>query len=80
MPASTRVVVVNVVDGAIAEYKEAVRLDPGMSDAWYDLGVLYRQIRDNANAVDAFQHYVALTRDTKVEEDIRALGGTVKKK
>lgn len=58
-----------------------MKLDPKMSDAWYDLGVCYRANHDNERAIQAFGNYLEQVKDTdpegarQAESDIKALGG-----
>ena len=72
-----------MVDEAIAEYKQAVYFTPTLADAWYDLGIMYRANHDNDLAVEAFRKYLELTKgkdstaDQRVKDDIKALGGEV---
>jgi predicted TPR repeat methyltransferase len=69
-----------MVDEAIVEYREAVRLEPGMADAWYDLGMMHRANKDNAAAIEAFQRYLALTggkdpaAEARARDELEALG------
>ncbi len=39
---------------AIAAYKQALELDPGVADVWTDLGVMYRRNKQFTEAINAF--------------------------
>lgn len=49
---------------AIAQYREAVKLDPKHPGALFRLGVLYAQIKDYPNAIDAWKRYIRATNDS----------------
>ena len=69
------------VDEAIAELSIALRLEPMMAQAWYDIGHMHRLNRDNDKAIAAFNRYLELTKgkdrkaDARVVDQIEALGG-----
>lgn len=46
---------------AIAQYNEAIKLEPEYQPAWYQLGVLYTRTKQFPKAVEAWQKYVKLT-------------------
>jgi tetratricopeptide (TPR) repeat protein len=46
---------------AVAQYQEALKLDPKMLPAAYRLGVCYTQMRDYPKAIAAWQNYLKLT-------------------
>ena len=46
---------------AVAQYTEAVNLNPNHQNAWYRLGVIYAQTKQFPQAIDAWQHYVKAT-------------------
>ena len=49
-------------DKAIASYRQAVRLQPRMAEAYYNLGMAYLEIGDRASAI--VQTYVLKSLDT----------------
>jgi len=46
---------------AVAQYQEALKLDPKLLPAAYRLGVCFTQMRDYPKAIAAWQNYVKLT-------------------
>jgi tetratricopeptide (TPR) repeat protein len=52
-------------------YRQALRLDPGCIDAWYNLGNLFAEQGDGARAVEAYRQ--AAQRDPESELGRRAL-------
>jgi Flp pilus assembly protein TadD len=72
----------DLIPKAIAEYETATTLDPGNTDAWFDLGFMYKQDHQNDKAIAAFNKYLELNKgkDTgarkRVEDEVGALGGT----
>lgn len=62
--------------GAIEEYRRAVELDPGLAEAWLDMGLIYRDyLKDEAAATEAFGRYLALKPEGRsIPEVARALG------
>jgi len=42
--------------GAIVSLKKAVELNPNNASAWLQLGAAHDKVKDEANAIDAFQH------------------------
>ena len=46
---------------AIAQYQEAIKLQPQHQGAWYRLGVLYAKTKQFPQAIDAWEHYVKAT-------------------
>ena len=46
---------------AVAQYTEALKINPNHQNSWYRLGVLYAQTRQFPQAIDAWQHYVKAT-------------------
>jgi len=50
----------NRLDVAETEWREAIRLSPGMAKAHHNLGILYREKEDRARALSAFQDAVRL--------------------
>jgi Flp pilus assembly protein TadD len=72
----------DVIPQAIAEYEKASALDPGNADAWWDLGLMYKQDHQNDKAVAAFQKYLDLTKgkdasgQKRAEDEIGSLGGS----
>lgn len=49
----------NVLDGIIAEYKEAIKLDPTFSPAYYSLGLAYLKDKKKKEAIEAFENALA---------------------
>jgi tetratricopeptide (TPR) repeat protein len=49
------------VPNAIAQYQEALKLDPNHLGSLYRLGVCYTQIKDYPNAIDCWKRYVDAT-------------------
>ena len=74
------------IDDAIPEYQEAVKYDPLLSGAYYDLGLLYAQDRRYEAALAAFKKYLATNdkHDPASEQDaqerIKSLETAVPKK
>jgi len=72
----------DMITKAISEYETATTLDPGYTDAWFDLGFMYKQDHQNDKAIAAFNRYLELNKgkDTggqkRIEDEIAALGGT----
>jgi tetratricopeptide (TPR) repeat protein len=72
----------DLVTRAISEYETATTLDPGNTDAWFDLGFMYKQDHQNDKAIAAFNKYLELNKgkDTtgqkRVEDEIGTMGGT----
>jgi tetratricopeptide (TPR) repeat protein len=72
----------DMIPKAIAEYETATTLDPGQTDAWFDLGFMYKQDHQTDKAIAAFNRYLELNKgkDTggqkRIEDEIAALGGT----
>ncbi|MEI6633954.1 MAG: tetratricopeptide repeat protein [Chlamydiota bacterium] len=62
--------------GAIEEYRKAAELDPGLAEAWLDMGLIYRDyLKDETAAAEAFKRYLALKPEAKsIPEVARALG------
>jgi tetratricopeptide (TPR) repeat protein len=46
---------------AIAQYNEAVKIDPNCKDAYYRLGVLYCEVKHYPDAIKAWKGYVKAT-------------------
>lgn len=61
---------------AVEEYRKAVELDPGLAEAWLDMGLIYGDyLKDRAAAVEAFKRYLALKPEGRsIPEVARALG------
>lgn len=47
---------------AIKAYENAVKLDPGFSDAWNHLAICYQNSGQNGKAIEAFKKYKVITR------------------
>lgn len=50
-------------DLAAGEYRQAIDIWPGYTDAYYNLGKVYHLLGQDDDAINAFQHLVALTPD-----------------
>ena len=48
---------------AIAEYDEAIRLDPQYADAYYNRGLVYEAEGKKAEAIADFEQHITLTND-----------------
>jgi len=72
----------DMIPKAIAEYETATTLDPGQTDAWFDLGFMYKQVHQTDKAIAAFNRYLELNKgkdaggQKRVEDEIGAMGGT----
>jgi len=62
----------NRSDAAVIAYREAVRLDPELSNAWYNLGVL--QLRQAAHSFNEMQIHIG-PEDPLTEQGQRILEG-----
>jgi hypothetical protein len=58
---------------AIAQYKQALNVDPYNADATYDLAVAYATVRKKKCALDLINRLVALKQDPAVEPDATRL-------
>lgn len=61
-----------LIDEAISEYQAAVRLDPSLSEAHYNLAVLY--LRENPAldlAAQSFQRFPELDPESECAESVR---------
>ncbi len=54
----------NRLDVAETEWREAIRLSPGMAKAHHNLGILYREKEDKARALSALQDAVRLDAES----------------
>jgi tetratricopeptide (TPR) repeat protein len=54
------------IDDAIASMQEAVTANPNHGMAWASLGGLYKQKKDLAKAIDAYEHATALIKKDKI--------------
>src|SRR5262249_38792019 len=63
---------------ALESYQKSIGLEPGLADAYRQLGLLYYEQKDSARARDAFAKYLALRPDApdarRVQEDLGTLG------
>jgi tetratricopeptide (TPR) repeat protein len=72
----------DMIPRAIAEYETATTLDPSDTDAWFDLGFMYKQDHQNDKAIAAFNKYLELNKgkdaggQKRIEDEIGGLGGT----
>lgn len=53
------------------EYLRAISLDPAIADAYYNLGIIYRNEGDTAQAVKHFERYLVLNPTDPSAADIR---------
>lgn len=53
-------------DEAVAWYERAMRLEPGLGDAWYHLGLLYEDLQQWLQALDAYGRAIASDRFRQV--------------
>ena len=51
-------------ENAIAQYKEALKLNPTHEPTLYRLGVVYAQIKDYDNAIETWKSYITATHDS----------------
>lgn len=58
--------------GALADYRRALELDPGLAGAWRGLGLLLERQGDRAEARQAFQRYMELAPDAPDRDHVRA--------
>jgi tetratricopeptide (TPR) repeat protein len=72
----------DLIPKAIAEYETSTTLDPGSTDAWFDLGFMYKQDHQNDKAIAAFNRYLELNKgkdpggQKRIEDEVGSLGGT----
>jgi tetratricopeptide (TPR) repeat protein len=59
------------VSYAKLEYRRAISLDPTIADAYYNLGIIYRNEGDTAQAVGFFEEYLLLNPTDSNAADIR---------
>ena len=63
---------------ALESYQKSIGLEPGLADAYRQLGLLYYEQKDSARARDAFAKYLALRPDApdarRVQEYLGTLG------
>jgi tetratricopeptide (TPR) repeat protein len=61
-----------LIDEAISEYQAALRLDPALSEAHYNLAVLYvREKQEPALAAPSFQRFLELDPESERAESVR---------
>ena len=51
-------------DGAVATLKQALAADPGLAIPWFDLGETYRRMGRKAEAIGAFETFIARAPDS----------------
>jgi tetratricopeptide (TPR) repeat protein len=51
----------NATANAIAQYREAIKLDPNHQPSLYRLGILYAQVKDYPNAIATWKQYIEAT-------------------
>ncbi|MBN2223868.1 MAG: tetratricopeptide repeat protein [Deltaproteobacteria bacterium] len=54
------------------QYRRAISLDPAIADAYYNLGIIYRNQGNPAEAVVLFERYLALNPSDPSAADIRS--------
>lgn len=57
---------------AIADYNQAIRLDPNYAPAYYNWGLIYQQLGDKTKALEDFRQAATLARQqgrTDVRQD-----------
>jgi Tfp pilus assembly protein PilF len=70
---------------AVAEYRKALEIDPGLAEAYLDIGIIFKDyLKDNGKAAEAFRRYVELKPEGKdlpeVAELLKPVKGTVEHK
>ncbi len=61
-----------LIDEAISEYQTALRLDPSLSEAHYNLAVLYvREKQSPELAAQSFQRFLDLDPESERAESVR---------
>ncbi len=61
----------NELSYAKLEYRRAITLDPAIADAYFNLGIIYRNEGNTAEAVALFERYLVLYPADPGAEDIR---------
>jgi tetratricopeptide (TPR) repeat protein len=56
------------VDDAIGEYRTAIRLNPDLVEAYFNLGSLLKEINQTREAADAFREYVRRAPNTSANQ------------
>lgn len=59
----------NKIQEAVSEYKEAIKINPGMADAYYHLALLHRRAGGSAQAQKEFATYQRLHQQQLAERD-----------
>jgi protein O-GlcNAc transferase len=64
---------------AVAEYRKALEIDPGLAEAYLDIGIIFKDyLKDNGKAAEAFKRYVELKPEGKDLPEVAALLKPVK--
>jgi tetratricopeptide (TPR) repeat protein len=72
----------DLIAQAITEYEKATSLDPANTEAWFDLGYMYKQDHQPDKAVAAFHKYLELNKgkdasgQKRIEDELGALGAS----
>ena len=75
----------DLIPQAITEYERATGLDPAHADAWFDLGLMYKQDHQNDKAIAAFNKYLELNKgkdaraQKRVDDELGAMGAAPSK-
>ena len=56
------------LEAAVAEYKQAVALQPGYVTAWNNLGDVYEKLKQYGPALDAYREVLSYAPDNKVAQ------------
>jgi predicted TPR repeat methyltransferase len=65
---------------AVAAYRKVANLEPGSSNAWFQLGQAAQSAGDTTTAVSAYKRYLKLNPDSSTAGSIRQLIKQLSKK
>jgi len=69
----------NLYDEAIEAYKKSLEFDKTNPDAYYNLGLIYKDVKqDPDNAIDCYSQYLKLKPDADDKEEVEALISSLK--